>query len=67
MPRYRVLEKSFINESIVEEGEIIELPDSIEAGGNLEALDPPVIESTENQAADQSAEDSTQKTSIKKL
>jgi hypothetical protein len=37
MARYRVLQKSFINDAIVEEGEIIEYDG--EAGANLELVD----------------------------
>jgi hypothetical protein len=41
MARYRVLEKSYINDRLVEEGEIIEyeLPAGGMAGSNLEPID----------------------------
>jgi hypothetical protein len=37
MPKYRVLEKSFINNSIVDEGKIIDFDDK--PGSNLEPID----------------------------
>jgi hypothetical protein len=43
MARYKVLEKSFINDAVHEEGAIIEYtpPASTEVGSNLELLDKP--------------------------
>ena len=42
MAKYQVLEKSFINDAIVEEGDIIELPDDAEIGDNLVLIPEPV-------------------------
>jgi hypothetical protein len=41
MAKYRVLEKSFINNAIVEEGAIVDLPDDATVHTNLEPLDKP--------------------------
>lgn len=43
MARYKVLEKSFINDRIVEEGDEIDYdpPEGTEVSENLECLDPP--------------------------
>lgn len=39
MPKYKVLEKSFINNSIVEPGEIVELDAKIKPKRNLELIE----------------------------
>jgi hypothetical protein len=36
--KYKVLAKSFINEKIVEEGEVVELPEGVEPGKYLEKV-----------------------------
>lgn len=41
MAKYRVLEKSFINNAIVDEGAIVELPDDAPYHTNLQPLDKP--------------------------
>ena len=38
MAQYRVLTKSFINESLYEEGAIVDLPEGVEPGDNLEPV-----------------------------
>ena len=42
MSKYKVLETSFIGNTIVDAGQIVEidLPEGVEAGSNLEAIDP---------------------------
>lgn len=48
MAKYRVLQKSFINNSIVEEGAVVEYDG--EAGPNLEPIDPPVDDDSKTAA-----------------
>lgn len=47
--RVRVLEKSFINDRLVDEGEIIEFEG--EPGSNLEVLDPPAAKDSKPASA----------------
>jgi hypothetical protein len=44
MRRYRVLARSFIGGTLVEEGEIVSLPADQKTSGNLEPLDPEPID-----------------------
>lgn len=39
MAQYKVLERSFINDSIQEEGTIVNLPDDAVVGSNLERVE----------------------------
>jgi hypothetical protein len=56
MPKYRVLEKSFINNTIAEEGEIVEY--SGKAGRNLELVeDEPAPKRKSTKTAEESSED----------
>jgi hypothetical protein len=50
MPQFRVLAKSFINNRIVEEGEVVEFDG--EPGSNLEAIKPAKGKKAEAPAAD---------------
>ena len=38
MAQYTVLERSFIDNHLVEEGEVVTLDDSVEVGSNLELV-----------------------------
>lgn len=38
MAQYKVLQKSFINDALVQEGEIVTLEDSVEVSENLELI-----------------------------
>ena len=56
MPKYRVLEKSFINNTIAEEGEIVEY--SGKAGRNLELVeDEPAPKRNSSKTAEEPSED----------
>jgi hypothetical protein len=56
MPKYRVLEKSFINNTIAEEGEIVEY--SGKAGRNLELVeDEPAPKRKAAKTAEEASED----------
>ncbi len=43
MAQYKVLQKSFINDAIAEEGDIVTLEDGIYASDNLELIQAPAI------------------------